>query len=265
MLKKYSFILENIQNDDNSLATNIGSAGAGLLASGYLSKLSTNPIQKYYTRDVSQLSNLDYLKGVKIYNKYNLNDYLTRNNLKITNNIKGGTHYNPRTHSINMGLSKSGGNKIGKSLFAHELGHSISLKNNPTKFGVYNMSKRIGGASALIQLINCFNKDDESRKRLGKQISIVGGVSSIPMIAEEINASIRGSKMVGLKGKDKAKAFMGIGSYIVYALSPTIIYGVSEGTRNLLKTLRSMRKKDPNINSRINNLKQQNIKVNINQ
>ena len=205
---------------------------------------------------------------IKLRNGQKLGDYLKSRNIKFSRTANGvGPYFNPINNELNLAVKDKYRSKWDKSLLAHELGHSEKMaKVNgkiPKSVYVYELSKQLTGLAAFIQLVNCFNSDDESRRKIGKSVSIAGGASSIPMIAEEIGASMRGTKLMQLKGKDKAKAFMGIASYVTLALSPAIMYTVSEKTRSFLRNLRKIKDENPEVQQKIEEFKNQDIKVKV--
>lgn len=152
-----------------------------------------------------------------------------------------GPAYYPKAGVINLPIKDKARDKWIKPIFAHELGHSASplLGGKPYGMMIYKGSQTASSISAFAQVVNCmYNTNDESRRKIGKSINIAGGVSALPVVAEEITASIRGSKMLGLKGMDRAKSFIGVGSYLALMFSPAIIYHVSERTRKFLRALK---------------------------
>lgn len=194
-------------------------------------------------------------------------DYLKSKGIKLNTRASDmGPHYHPINKSINVAMNPKHLDKYGKSIFAHEFGHSQSpmMKMKGGAF-IYGGSKLLTGTAVFAQAMNCFyNSDDESRRKVAKTINMAGGISSLPMIAEEIGASIRGTKLLNLKGADRARAFVGVASYISLAFSPTIIYHVSERTRMFLRRLKKIKSQDKNIQNNLDNLKATNAKVAIN-
>lgn len=205
---------------------------------------------------------------LKVNGKQSVADYMKEKGLHFkTGSHPMGPHFNPATDTIQLPIKDKYMDKYGKSVFAHELGHSAKMQAKkgviPKKVYAYGVSKQLTSVTALAQIINCFRSDDESRQQVGRALSVAGGVSSIPMIAEEIGASMRGTKMLGLKGADKARAFIGVGSYITLALSPAIIYQVSERTRKFLRKLKEVKDENPEVSQNLEMLKQQDAKVKI--
>jgi len=246
-----------------------GGVGAGLVASN-LPIWASVPVNKKIgvpANDAEYTYMMNKLGNLKVNGTNTVDNYLKSRGIKYG---YGGPypspHFDIAKKKINLNLNPKYFDKWGIPLFAHELGHSEKLANNPkvvSRTNNYLLSKKVSGYAALLQLINCFNNDDESRQKIGRALSVSGGVTAVPMLAEEIGASMRGSKMLGLKGGQKARAFIGIGSYIAWALSPTIIYQVSEKTRKFLNTLRKQKQKHPEIGQEISELENQNIKVKI--
>jgi hypothetical protein len=272
-MKKYNFLIEN--NDNNQRRKKTSSVdpllgfGAGLGASSLAATMTAKPLSSYmndtYTTNGGKSGDYSFLKDVKV-NNQPLQKFIDDKKLELdhTNDSPIGPHFNPLEKKINIaGLNQKGSENVGKNILAHELGHSQSMGKSDVMPYLYGASKVATSATALLQLINCFNSDDEQRKKVGLGLSIAGGVSSIPMIAEEINACIVGNELLGIEGADAAKTYIGLPTYIALALSPTIIYGVSEGTRKLLKILRNYKNKDPIANQKVNNLQKQNVKVKI--
>ena len=212
-----------------------------------------------------------YLNGLKVNGKQDVSSYLRDRGIKLNTpkSTPFGAAFNPLNDTIYLPVNKKHQDKFGKSLFAHELGHTTSLKidkKNPLsnkKFLAYNASKHVTNATAFAQMINCFRSDDKSRQKVGRALSIAGGVSALPMIAEEIGASMRGTKMLGLKGMNRARAFFGVGTYVALALSPAIMYQVSERTRKFLRSLKKIKQDDPMVEKNLDDLKKQDIKVKV--
>lgn len=244
------------------------SALAGTTAAGLAPTIAGSPLTRTFHKGNSPIYFRaplpDYLKDLKVNGNQNISDYMKEKGIKFSNTATAvGPHFNPTNNVLALPIKDKYGNTYGKSVFAHELGHSTKLQNNKVGTLIYGASKTITRTAVFGQLINCFNNNDESRRKIGKAISIAGGAAALPMIAEEIGASIRGTKMLGLKGKDKARAFMGVGSYIALAFSPAIMYHVSETTRNFLRRLKKIKNENPEVQNNINNLKKQNIKVKV--
>lgn len=258
--------------DSNSSSEKYLPFGAGLAGAIVPGTLAALPATSKFTKGLPTRFYTDgnvpsYLRGLKVNGTQDISDYLRQKNITVSNGVGGAPYFNPQTNTINMDIHPKYNSKYGKSLFAHELGHSTKLASKdgkiPASMTIYGLSKSISGMAAVGQLINCFNSDDESRKKVGRALSVAGGVSALPMIAEEIRASYTGSKMLGLQGGDAARAYIGIASYIAWALSPTIIYFVSEKTRQFIRALRKAKQESPETNKNISELKHKNIKVKI--
>jgi len=212
-----------------------------------------------------------YLNGLKVNGKQDIASYLKDKGIKLsTKSNQMGAVFDPATNTIHLPINKKYQDKYGKALFAHELGHSVKMglgkSNNPLsnkRMVAYHASKGVTSTVAFAQMLNCFRGDDESRQKLGKALSVAGGVSALPMIAEEIGASMRGTKMLGLKGMNKARAFFGVGTYVALALSPAIMYQVSERTRKFLRLLKKIKQDDPVVEKKLNKLKKEDIKVKV--
>lgn len=212
-----------------------------------------------------------YLNGLKVNGKQDISSYLKDKGIKLTTKSNQmGAVFDPATNTIHLPINKKYQDKYGKALFAHELGHSVKMglgkSNNPLsnkRMVAYHASKGVTSTVAFAQMLNCFRGDDESRQKLGKALSVAGGVSALPMIAEEIGASMRGTKMLGLKGMNRARAFFGVGTYVALALSPTIMYQVSERTRKFLRSLKKIKQDDPVVEKKLNKLKKEDTKVKV--
>ena len=250
---------------DAALGTAAGITGATALSYASASPLLTTQNMKmnWLAKPESELP--QNLKGLKVNGNENIGAYLKRKGLKFNmNGHPAGSHFNPANSTIDLAFKdKYKNGKIAKSIFAHELGHSAKMQHAPKRIALYGGSKIATNGAAVAAIINCFNNDEESRKKIGNAISIAGGAASIPMIAEEIGASIRGTKMLGLKGMDRARAFIGIPSYIALAMSPWIINKVSERTRKFLKAMREVKKDNPEVQANLKELSNQDIKVKI--
>jgi len=266
-LQEEKKIVDNSDVTEDLLPAGLGAAAMltapSMIASGVAAKFGTNNFPQIHGPD-----RLPYnLNNLKVHGNQNIADYLRQKNIKVTTRYGSSAYFNPASNSINLDIKPEYQEKWAKPIFAHELGHSVKLANQdgqiPGNVYAYSISKNVSGASAVAQLINCFNKDDESRQRIGKEIALAGGLSAIPMVAEEIGASMRGSEMLGLQGAEKGRAFVGIASYVTWALSPTIIYFVSEHTRRILRALRKSRKEHPELEQDITNLKKEKIKVKV--
>lgn len=250
----------------------IAGTGTAIGALHLSNKSLYEPIAKMF-RDQSsnaEISKLNQLfNNTKVNGTESVSDYLKNRNISYSfNRNPYGAAFEPIKNHLYYNMKPDQFDKYGKSILAHELGHTVKLgKHNPHYLRnavSYGLSRKITKMQALAQLLNCFNNDDESRQKIGRRLSVTGGVASLPMIAEEIGASMRGSKILGLKRTQKAKSFIGLASYIAVALHPAIIYNVSETTRKFLKTLRNEARKNPEIAQEISNLKNQDIKVDLN-
>lgn len=245
-------------------------AGAGMTGATGLSYASASPLLVAQNMKMNGLGKLEEelpqnLKNLKVNGNENIGAYLKRKGIKFNmNGHPAGPHFNPANNTIDLAFKdKYKNGKIAKSMFAHELGHSAKMQNNIARCNIYGVSKIATNGAVVAAMINCFNSDEESRKKIGNAISVAGGAASIPMIAEEIGASIRGTKMLGLKGMDRARAFIGIPSYIALAMSPWIINKVSERTRKFLKAMREAKKDNPEVQANLKELANKDIKVKI--
>lgn len=242
---------------------------AGIAASSGLSAGAVLPAMSTFATKPGETSRaaMDGLEDLTVNVKGKsapLRKYLKDQGIAVTKMTSaGGPAYYPNSRIINIPIKDAARDKWTKSIFAHELGHSASpLFNKSHGLSIYKGSQTISCVSAFAQAVNCiYNSDDESRKKIGKSINIAGGVSALPMVAEEIGASIRGTKMLGLKGMDRAKSFIGVGSYLALMFSPAIIYHVSERTRKFLRALKKAKIENPKVKENLNNLKKQDIKV----
>jgi hypothetical protein len=108
---------------------------------------------------------------------------------------------------------------------AHELGHSRSSHTGTVLR--QGLSRLTLPASAMIPFMD--ENSDEA-----KFLTAAGTVSSMPRLAEEVVASVRGHRLLNELGKtrklrirDKASPYVGLGTYLVQALAPIAAYLVS--------------------------------------
>lgn len=263
-------LCESEKNDELSPGANKLAAGSGLVASAGVTTAAVLPAMSTFARNNKEASAeaMDGLRDltVKVKNGKSvpIQKYLSDRGIRVINySSSPGPAYYPNTRIINLPIKDKARDKWIKPIFAHELGHSASpLFNKSYGLAIYKGSQVASSISAFGQVVNCiYNTDDESRRKIGKSINIAGGVSALPMVAEEIGASIRGTRMLGLKGMDRAKSFIGVGSYLALMFSPAIIYHVSERTRKFLRALKKAKMENPQVKENLDNLKKQDIKV----
>lgn len=260
-------IFESKNSEEFEIARNATLFGVGVKKGAEY--LAASPRESFLAAPGEKSNVLPHLKSLKVKlpnGEYvSLFKYMSDKGLKVTNiGSEIGPVYYRNSKIINTAIKPDQLSKWAKPTFAHEFGHSEPSFLNSNKYGkrIYNYSSTLNTATVLAQIINCtFNSDDESRKKVAHRLNIAGGITALPTIAEELNASIKGTRMLGLKGAERARSFIGIASYLTMMFSPAIIYHVSETTRKLLLALKKAKNENAKVKRNLDNLKKQDIKV----
>ncbi len=185
----------------NLLATTIGS-GATLGYAGGMERLA-NRNAKNNKEIVKKLRDIAEKKGMKV-------------NQNMPYHVL--SHYDPNTSAI---ATK---NPASPKILSHEIGHGMSwgkAKNKALKTNIYRGSKALGPLAGLIPLLS-------TDKETAQKGAIAGYGLSLPMLAEELKASHKGSKLLKGLGKSKWGSYLGIPSYLLTAGYPAITYKVKD-------------------------------------
>lgn len=136
------------------------------------------------------------------------------------------------TGALSIGFKPGTPSGTVQGITAHELGHAYRNARGLSDLGRYRRSKILTSLLGLVGTWRAASKNTGS----GETAAWTAGtaLSSLPMLAEEFNASRVGSKLVGLKGLGRLRAFMGVPSYAVLAATPAI----AAGSRKLIDRLR---------------------------
>ena len=124
------------------------------------------------------------------------------------------------TGVVSVGFKPNTPEKVVQGITAHELGHAYRSSRGLSNFGRYKKSKILASLLGMIGTWRTASKDTGA----GETAAWTAGtaLSAMPMLAEEFNASRVGSKLVGLKGLGRLRAFMGVPSYAVVAAAPAL-------------------------------------------
>lgn len=123
-----------------------------------------------------------------------------------------------------------GGNKFMQSrgVMAHELGHAKQNKNFLRAAG---LGRSVGVPLGILGGVADAALRDDSNGGIGYGIA---GLSAATTLANELNASYKGSKAFkSLRGK--ASAFKGIPTYTAFAAAPAVAYGVTRYIKNKMR------------------------------
>ena len=146
-----------------------------------------------------------------------------------------GSNYQPRTHTVNAPKSNYG-------ILAHELGHAEQYKSPLYKKTLGRMSG-IGRRVAPFGVLAPILTDNEQE---AKRNSLIASGLQVPTLIEEIDASRRGSNILGktiannptntaVKGGKLAQAltrlrpFAGVPTYALAAAAPYLLYKYMKG------------------------------------
>lgn len=107
-----------------------------------------------------------------------------------------------------------------RGITAHELGHAYRNARGLSNISRYKKSKLLASLLGMVGSWRTAYKDTGA----GETAAWTAGtaLSAMPMLAEEFNASRVGSKLVGLKGLGRLRAFMGVPSYAMLAAAPAL-------------------------------------------
>jgi hypothetical protein len=194
-------------------------ASAGGAASTGLSVLTAIPaLVAISGKDKSTIANGEQMEALKkVWDKLGV----TYEGTTLAS-LLNGPHFNPSTNSIHSTVDDLG-------ILAHETGHAKNF-NDVAKLGKLAQklhmasygAGRVGTAAGTIaaSLAAAVGADDDTVRNIG----LLGSGSSVPMLAEETLASIRGAKLLnaikGVPFKGKLKAFVGLPTYLSAAAAP---------------------------------------------
>ena len=122
--------------------------------------------------------------------------------------------------AMSIGFKPNTSAKVVQGITAHELGHAYRNARGLSNLGRYKKSKILASLLGMAGTWSTASKDTGA----GETAAWTAGtaLSAMPMLAEEFNASRVGSKLVGMKGLGRLRAFMGVPSYAILAASPAL-------------------------------------------
>lgn len=124
------------------------------------------------------------------------------------------------TGVMSLGFKPNTPAKVVQGITAHELGHAYRNSRGLSNLGRYKKSKILASLLGMAGTWRTASKDTGA----GETAAWTAGtaLSAMPMLAEEFNASRVGSKLVGMKGLGRLRAFMGVPSYAILAAVPAL-------------------------------------------
>ena len=124
------------------------------------------------------------------------------------------------TGAMSIGFKPNTSAGTVRGITAHELGHAYRNSRGISNLSLYKKSKILASLLGMIGTWRTASKDTGA----GETAAWTAGtaLSAMPMLAEEFNASRVGSKLVGLKGLSRLRAFMGVPSYAMLAAAPAL-------------------------------------------
>jgi hypothetical protein len=154
--------------------------------------------------------------------------------VKVQSTSGGGLHYNPTTKAVVVpgggplvadGLAAAKKTPIGA--LAHEFGHARQAIHNKYPW-IGKIGRGMGGVGvAGSMLANVFAKDEQT----ALTGSLIGSALGAPLVADELQASFKGSKALAKAFREAGKKiplhrrmtpFVGVPSYLGVALMPLI-------------------------------------------
>ena len=102
---------------------------------------------------------------------------------------------------------------------AHEVGHVLQPSSNP-KFVDAMSALRQGGS--LAGLAPLFTRNEDTANRL----AAFGSIATLPMLGQELSASMRGAKLLKRLKGSPIKAFSGIPTYAAMTAVPWLIKSI---------------------------------------
>ena len=145
---------------------------------------------------------------------------------EVLKNPIAGAHYNPSTktaYTAQRGINPNPG------LLAHELGHAKQYTNPSSLINKLQAPSRLANYYHLTSIPLLFAKDENTAKAMAG----VGTAASVPLFAHEMDASIKGRKML-MKAASKSgnklgflkslAPFKGMPSYLLALGSPYLMY-----------------------------------------
>ncbi len=149
----------------------------------------------------------------------------------LLNQIRGGFNKGVRekiasmtgsTDERGVAISNSIRSSLKPGVLAHEIGHQQQLRHLTGP--LYHAGKMLPGGAALYSGLT----SDEGH---AKKAAIAGTLAAAPMLAAEIDASRRGSKLLknaGMKGLRRLTPFVGVPSYAAVAAVPMATYKIKK-------------------------------------
>lgn len=130
-----------------------------------------------------------------------------------------GYMYQPPASALTQPKITTGLNEAAGPI-AHEIGHFNGPKKLMTRLNVIggNLAGRLGTSFGTMGALFSSNEDNS------RNAGLAGTAANIPILASEIDASIRGGSLLKRLGRSRAGAFIGLPTYGVMASSPIIAH-----------------------------------------
>ena len=201
----------------HTLIPQLGISGASAAITLALQSDARRPEYSAIVKELEKLAP----KGVKV---KSVN--VSKKPFEVLKNPIAGSHYNPSTktaYTAQRGINPNPG------ILAHELGHAKQFKNPSSLINKLALPSRIATMYGLISLPLLFAEDESTAKTMAG----VGTAASAPLFAHEMDASIKGRKMLmeaASKSGNKLgflrslAPFKGMPSYLLALASPYLLY-----------------------------------------
>ena len=137
-----------------------------------------------------------------------------------------GPHFSHKNNTVHVTFKPTASDDIIRGVTAHGVGHAIRHNTGKLSTKIYGGSR---SATSLLSLIGTLvNAQRDTSDRTSAIMTGATALASLPMLNEELQASRVGSKLVGLKGLKRLKAFAGNPSYLAAAAAPGIAFGAKK-------------------------------------
>lgn len=114
-----------------------------------------------------------------------------------------------------------------RGTIAHEMGHALQSKRLVS--AAAHTTPLLRGA-ALLPAIDAATREDSN----GGAGAVLATALNAPLVAAEVDASYRGSKLLGGSLKNRLTAFRGVPTYLMAAATPALAYGAIKAGKPLV-------------------------------
>lgn len=170
----------------------------------------------------------DFIKRLNPFNKSKKsNSTIMSNATKLRTAFKDQPLLDKKQFGDKALMIGSGAGFNSTGTIAHEMGHALQSKRLMSAAARATPYLR---GSALLPAIDAAMRDDSD----GGAGAILGTAMHLPVVAAEVDASYRGSKLLGGSLKNRLTAFRGVPTYLMAAATPALTYGAIKAGKPLV-------------------------------